>query len=334
MSKFYRFTKGVTDKGILIKPEDYKSHMKDPNQDYYLSTYFYNEKQLEEYKQKGNSVKGIHEVKTDSLWFDFDSKEDPELARKDALELSKRLIDANIKEDAIQVYFSGRKGYNVVLKLNREITPKQAENLALYKFGRGLQTLDPSLYDATQLLRIPLTKHQDSGLFKVPLTLEELESNDTNSIKEAAKVLANFQLTKTQPIEVADEFYDLVQTEIKEVIKKVEIDTKFDIRTKPKGWKLSKWAIAQGYFEPGERNEAMTILAATCRGIGYDQLGAYYMAKGSLEKHIIRTGRKDKFEKKELWDIVERVFSDNWQGGQYSEDHPLIKKICERLFNS
>lgn len=332
MSKFFRVTKGVKDRGILVKEEDIKSHIKDPNQDYYVSTYYYNDKQLQEFKQKGNSVTGIKDVKTKQLWFDFDSKDNPELARKDSLELVKRLKNHGIKEEAIQVYFSGNKGYNVVLKLNREITPKQAENLALYKFGKGLNTLDTSLYDSSQILRVPFTKHQVSGLFKIPLTIDDLNSFDTEEIKIGAKTIEGIDQLEYTIADAGDDFYAFEEIPDK-VLTTPNIDQEFpyDIKTKPRGWKLSKWAIAQGYFEAGERNEAMMILAATCRAMGYDQLGAYYMGKCSIEKNVIRTKREDKFNKEELWNIVERVFSDEWEGGQYSDDHPLIKKICERL---
>lgn len=331
MSKFVRITKGLEESGTLIKPEEVNSYIKDPNHDYYVSTYFYNDKQLEEFKQRGNSVAGIKDVKTDQLWFDFDSKDNPELARKDALELVKRLKSHGIREEAIQVYFSGNKGYNVILKLNREITPKQVENLAIYKFGKDLKTLDVQIYNASRILRVPFTKHQVSGLFKVPLQIQELEDNDSDAIKEYAKSIDNVARLEYKVVEADDNFYAFEEMPQKVVTISGTEEQPFNIKTKPRGWKLSKWAIAQGYFEPGERNEAMMILAATSRAMGYDKLGAYYMGKGSLEKHIIRTKRKDKFDKEELWNIVERVYSDEWEGGQYSEDHPLIKKICERL---
>lgn len=331
MSRFIRLTKGLSDRGILIKPEEVQSHIKDINTDYYTSTFFYDEKQLEQFKQKGGSVKGIREVKTNFIWWDFDHETNPELARKDALELVKRLKVVNIKDEAIQVYFSGNKGYNVVLTLNREITPKQVANLALYKFGKDLKTLDHSMYDPVQILRVPFTKHPKTGLFKVPLKIEELEDNDTTAIKEYASNIDHIAKIEYETVQADDDFY--ITEEIPQVeIKKEEIgEYIFDIKNKPRGWKMSKWAIAQGYFEPGERNEAMMILASTCRALGYDKLAAYYTGKGSLEKHMIRTGRKDKFNKEELWGIVDRVFSDGWEGGQYSDDHPVLKKIIERL---
>jgi len=332
MSKFVRLTKGIYDKGVLIKPEEVDSLIKDPNQDYYVSTYFYNEKQLEEFKQKGGSIKGITEVKTNQLWWDFDSKDNPDLAKKDAITLVNRLKSHGITEEAIQVYFSGNKGYNVVLKLNREITPQQAENLALYKFGKDLPTLDPSLYDSSQILRVPFTKHQVSGLYKIPLEIDDLVHENTTTIKEFATNASMIERKTYEAIKADDDFYAMEEMAPKKELKKLELkEFPFDVNTKPKGWKLSKWAIAQGYFDPGERNEAMMVLLATCRAMGYDLLGAYYMGKGALEKHKIRTGREDKFDKDELYKMTERVFSDDWEGGQYSEDHPLIVKICQRL---
>lgn len=334
MSKFVRLTKGVNDRGILVKPEEVNKLIKDPSNDYYLSTYYYNDQQFEEFRQKGGSVKGIKNVKTDTLWFDFDSENDPELARKDAITLVNRLQSHGISEDAIQIYFSGNKGYNVVLKLNRDITPQQAENLALYKYGRDLTTLDTTLYDSSQLLRIPFTKHQVSGLYKIPLTVYDLTDFTTDEIKEAAKNVENIARVEYETIKADDDFYITVEIpEKKETKKPVNQEYPFDIKNKPRGWKVSKWAIAQGYFEPGERHEAMMILAATYKAMGYDKTATYYLCKSALDKHIQRTGRDDKFPKEELWNnvLTDSVFSDTWEGGQYSDDHPLIKKICERL---
>lgn len=332
MSKYVRLTKGFYDKGTLVKPEEVEALIEDPSYDYYVSTYFYNDKQLEEFKQKGGSVKGIKEVKTNQLWWDFDSKDNIELARKDAVTLVNRLKSHSIDEDAIQVYFSGNKGYNVVLKLNKDITPEQAQNLALYKFGKDLKTLDPSLYDAVQVLRVPFTKHQVSGLYKIPLTTYDLENETSDTIREAAANASMIERKTYEAIKADDDFYVMEEIAPKKELKRLERkEFPFDVNTKPKGWKLSKWAIAQGYFEPGERNEAMMVLLATCRAMGNDLLGSYYIAKGALEKHKIRTGREDKFDKDELYNMTERVFSDEWEGGQYSEDHPLIVKICQRL---
>jgi replicative DNA helicase len=75
------------------------------------------------------------------------------------------------------------------------------------------------------------------------------------------------------------------------------------------------------------------VLAATCRALGYDKEQTYYMCKSALKKQARRTGQ-DEFPKEELWEniIEESVFSDRWEGGQYSpKTNPWLKKYCEKM---
>lgn len=329
MSKYVRLTKGLNDKGILIKPEEVQSYLKE-DRDYYTSVYYYNEEQLKKFKETG-SVKGIKDVTTDKIWFDFDSKDNPEKARLDTIEVVKRLKKHGIKENGIEVYFSGNKGYNVVVSLNRNLTPGLVQSLAINKFGKGLETLDVSLYDSSQILRVPGTKHHVSGLYKIPLTVEQLNKLDTDKVKVIAKDLANlegdFEWSTATP---SDEFYNVPLEEKK---KEVSISETVDFSKAPKGWKPYKYALLQGIFEPGERHHALMIIASTCRALGYDKETAYYLCKSALKKQASRTGQTE-FDKTELWNniIEESVYSEGWEGGQYSpKTDPWLKKYCERM---
>lgn len=326
--KYVRLTKTVYDKGVLIPQEDIQNHIKE-DKDYYISTYYYNENHFQKFPET-ESIKGIKDVKTDKIWFDFDSKEDIELARKDTLELLSRFQQNNIDPNKVEIYFSGNKGFNVILKLDREVTRKQVENIALRKFGNNLDTLDHSLYDESQILRVPKTRHQKSGLFKIPLTFNQIKKFTSDQIKALAKEAKNPYVneSKWSNITLNEDFFEI--EDVKKELKTTATE-EFDVSKRPKGWKASKWALVQGYFKSGERNISCLILAATCKGMGYDKLSAYYLCKGALKRSHERFGEGD-FTKEELWQIVERVFGDEWQGGQFTVDsEPVLKKICDRL---
>lgn len=331
--KYVRLTKGLADKGILIKPEEISDHLNESEKDYYVSTYYYNDEQLKKFKETG-SVKGIKDVTTDKLWFDFDSKESPEKAQRDTIEVIKRLKDYGIKEKNIEIYFSGSKGNNVVVTLNRQLTPQQVQSLAINKFGKGLETLDVSLYDATQILRVPGTKHNKSGLYKIPLTESQLKNLNIAEIKSMAKSLDN--ITESFEWETAspnEEFFNLPKEEPKVVKSETTSFKDIDFSKAPKGWKPYKWALLQGYFDGGERHHALMIIAATCRGLGYDKETAYYLCKSALKKQAAITGKLE-FDKTELWTniIEESVYSDGWEGGQYSpKTDPWLQKYCEKM---
>jgi KaiC/GvpD/RAD55 family RecA-like ATPase len=330
MSKFVRITEGVADKGKLFPISKLNEYIGRTDRDYYHSVFYYDDKQLEEFKAKG-SIKGIKDVKTDKLVFDFDSKDNPDIARQEALETITRLRSYGIKDKDIEIYFSGNKGFNLTITLPKEITPEQAASIALKKIGKGLKTLDPTMYDAPQLIRIPGTRHQKSGLFKIPLKVSELESSTLDEIKSKAKSLDNIKEDfEWETVTPNNSFYDIPK---EEPTVKAEPPKDLDFTKMPSGWKSYKWAILQGHFESGERHHALMVLAATCRGLGYDKETAYYLCKSALKKQAERTGSSE-FPKEELWDniIEQSVYSPTWEGGQYSpENDPWLASYCKRL---
>lgn len=327
MTKFIRLTKTLNHKGKLIKPEQIKDLIKD-DADYYFSPYYYDEDHYNTFQETG-SVKGFKDVKTDRIWFDFDSKDKTLLdAKKDAVELLERLKQHKINPDNIEIYYSGNKGFNILFNLNKEITEQQVQHIACRIFGKDLPTFDTSIYNSNRLIRVPGTKHQISGLYKIPLTVNQLQNWSIDQIKEAAKnnkPLGRFEYKK---FDLDDSLF-----EVEEVKKEVVNNpiNEFDVNHKPRGWKASKWALMQGFFGPGERNQAMMILSATCKAMGYDKITSYYMCKSALQKSWERHG-KGSFTKEELWSQIERIYSAEWKGGQYSEkDDAYLQGKAEEL---
>src|ERR1044072_2824473 len=135
--KYIRITEGLNDKGELI-PADELDLTKTSEMDLYASHYYYNEQQYEQFLKNG-TVSGIKDVVTDKVIFDFDDKNDLEKARKDAVELVSRLQEIKIDErNDIQISFSGYKGFTVVFKLDRMITPEEHTHFAVNVIGQDL----------------------------------------------------------------------------------------------------------------------------------------------------------------------------------------------------
>lgn len=329
MNEYIRVTKGLVDKGTLIKAEELPNLPIDTERDYYTSVYYYNEKHYEQFRKTG-SIRGITDVYTDTIVFDFDSKSNLEQTRKDSLTAIERLKKFGVKESDVEVYFSGNKGFTLNIKLDRKITPEQARQIALEKIAGDLQTTDSSVYDASQILRIPGTKHPKSGLYKVPLTVKQLRTLSIDQIKDRATSLDN--ITEEFDWTVAEPSFDFYATQPKK-LEKQKSNYEIDLTKKPSQWKTCKWSLLQGNFSEGERHNALMVIAATCRGLGYDKQTTYYMCKSSLKKQAERTGQ-DEFPKEELWaNIIEQsVFTDNWEGGQYTCSKPgWLKDYCDTL---
>lgn len=326
MSKFVRLTKTLNNKGILVKPEDIHKYIDNPEIDHYVSTYYYNQDHYNTFQTVG-SIKGIKDVFTDKIWWDFDSKDNLKFARKDAITLVERLTAKNIDSDSLEIFFSGNKGFNVILNISKEINRKQVETIAL-KFAKDLQTFDTTLYDESQLLRVPKTKHQSSEYYKTQISFDELKTIKFDNLFEIAKQKTDNVLRKFTKVDLSDDLF-----EVEEVKKefKTNAEPEFDLNNKPRGWKASKWALMQGFFKGGERDNSMMILAATCKAAGYDNITTYYMCKSALKKSWERYGEGD-FTKEDLWAKIEQVYSDGWKGGQYSEkEDAFLQKKADEL---
>ena len=143
---------------------------KKPDLDYCESIYIYDSKAAEQLKNT-KSLAGIRDIKIDRLVWDFDSKN-----LEEALEDTKNLVDhllTNFKEQNIRVSFSGNKGFHVEIHLDRTLTRKEFEAI-VFDAGQELPTFDQRIKDEQRLFRFPLTKNTKTGLYKIPLSLDEL----------------------------------------------------------------------------------------------------------------------------------------------------------------
>ncbi len=325
MSKYVRISKGLYDKGQLVL-SDQVSDLIDDKHDWYVSTYNYNEQHLAYFKQYG-TIKGIRDVTSNSIWLDFDDKVNPSNAQVDALESVNRLLKLPLVTDSnIEIYYSGGKGFHVILNTNKELTPTQIKSIAINNLGKGLKTFDTSLYDSSQLLRVPGTKHKDTKLFKIPLTLQQLKTLNIDQIKELATSLDNIQGDFTK-------FASNVELDIpKEQTEKKEVSiSEIDWSSKPKNWKNCKWSLLQGDIPLGKRHESLLILASTCKALGNSKDMAYDLVKGALRRSIEKHGQGSS-TKEEAFNIVESVYDDFWQGGTYTCRTPgFLQTYCDTL---
>ena len=312
VSNYVRVTRGLSDPGILIKPEDVSKHISQDH-DYYSSLYYYDLEQFNTF-QKTKSVKGVNDVLTDRLVFDLDCASDLEQARQDAILVINRLQKYGVQPENLEIYFSGKKGFTIETVLDSMLNPEKLANLAINIIGKDIKTLDKTIYNASRIIRVPNTKHQDTGLFKVQLQFNQLSAFSLDSIKDIA--------TKPGPIKPAFQVLqvpDEAMEETKPKKTKKVVEEEIDWASKPKQWKNCKWSLAQGNFKSGERHQALMILASTCRGLGFTKDMTYDICKGALRRSIDKYGQGTT-NKDELYKniIEDSVFTDSWEGGQYT----------------
>lgn len=317
-------------KRVLLPEDEIYNHIKDKNKPSFISAFKYNESQYKNFTKVG-SISGINDVIGNTLYFDFDSATNLELAKTDTLALIERLQKEGITKDAIQLYFSGNKGFMVQVEIDKDLTPEQIKHICIDYFGKDLSTLDVKIYDAARIIRVPYTKHEQ-GLYKIPLAISTFKYASVESIKLQAKNTKNAYYQD----------YNVTTFDKKwlSALKKVEPAKQMTksltaIPQKPLNWKACKWNLFQGNFgyEEGERHHAFMILAATLRGMGNDEISTYHMCKSAAEKQATRTGR-DKYDKDEIWNniIKKSTFGPNWDGGTYScKTDPWLQSYCKGL---
>jgi hypothetical protein len=334
---YRRLCSGLADKGKLIPVEDNVfNYINNLDRDYYLSLYMYNEEQKKRFYEKKddstiNGAARILDVVTDKLVFDFDDKENLEHARQDTLELCDRLKKQGIETDSITITFSGNKGFGVEAITDQEFTPEELKQLAKNLAG-DLKTFDPVIFNASRIIRVPFTKHQESSLYKTVLEYRELETLSIKDIQGIAKIQYEEPFINDTIVKLPKTLLQLKEKKKKKTNTNLQLSN-IDLSKKPKWLSNWKFALTEGYFPPGMRNSALMIIAATYRGNGQSKLHAYHACKAACEYQSQRFDQ-DKYDKEELWKtVIEVVYGDTWEGGTYAEENfpDNLKEYLEEL---
>ena len=329
MSKYIAFADGVASRKLYPQDVVISNLTTNPNHDYYRSIFYYNDEHKKRFNETG-TLAGINDVVTNRLVWDFDDKDDLEQAKEDTLELVCKLEMLGLTGDQIQVSFSGMKGFGVEILTNKWLTPDEAKNITL-NLAQGLKTNDSKIAgDPQRIIRIPLTRHLGSGLYKIPLTPNQLEL----PVEEIKKLAADPNNADDSPLIEAilpDSIYSL-RIGVKKEIKPLTAPLELDFKSKPRGFTNCKYAIMNGFFSSGERNNCLTALAATCRSAGYPKEITYGICKTAVRLQSERTGQEP-FSKAELYNgIIKQTYGDNWNGGTYScKKEGWLKDYCEKL---
>lgn len=329
---YQNLRKGLNSKALLIPVGDVPKELIKEDVDYYTSLFQYTNEHKKYLEDKG-SLAGIRDTVTNRVYFDFDCRLDLDLARIHAVELAKQLIDRGVPMDNIQATFSGKKGYSIEFFITDKINVDQYKAI-LNSFVYS--TLDKGIADNNRIIRLVNTKHIDTGLYKIPLYLYELEELTSEEIKIMAKSprydfvsnCQNTDLSKTALVKTLE-----VKKEFPKIIVKLD-DGDLDYSKKPSFLSNCRWALQNGFFKEGIRNQAFISLASTYKNLGFDIEHVYRLLKGVAEIQSRRNG-EDRYADKELYNnVVKSVFSDTWQGGQYTCKKPgWLQDYCVSLGN-
>jgi hypothetical protein len=112
----------------------------------------------------------------------------------EALADARRLVAA-IRDrygiDNVPVWFSGSKGFHVLIELAHSPPPsltfhRTARTFAESLAGRAGVRIDPAIYDIAHIIRLPNTRHPKTGLVKRRIDADALFVLDLNGIRQHA----------------------------------------------------------------------------------------------------------------------------------------------------
>lgn len=234
------------------------------NTDIYYCVYNYENEDIDHCRMLG------------SPYFDFDI----DLESEDALEeLRKEVRMAvnyfatywSIPVDMIEIYFSGSKGFHVVIPW--QILGLQPDANLNQKFRRIAQLvvkqckaehLDMSIYDRKRLFRIPCSINSKSGLYKVPLTYEQLTNFTLQEIRDWAKEPRDYAFREPVYIKKSAEHYQEIfrKERLRGKLKKKRPKT-YQIPEKRKPLLPCVVEILKTGAEKGRRNNTTVALASS-----------------------------------------------------------------------
>lgn len=158
------------------------------------------------------------------FYLDFDDENDFEQVRKnvkDAIFYFKLSFLYNIPEKLMRFYFSGKKGIHIIIPatvlgvepdkyLNHYYKQMALEATKMVMDGKQtgeISSIDPKIYDNRRLFRLPNSKHQSTGLYKIPLTADEVKNMPYAEILELAKSPRVIQWEKPFMVQQANKEY-------------------------------------------------------------------------------------------------------------------------------
>lgn len=325
---YVRLTKTVADQGKLVPESSVEDHVDNLDIDWYVSAYSYGEDALE-YFNENKSIKGFNgDAYTKTLHWDLDAENNFNLVKDSTIKLYEKLVSLGLGE-GVQIYFSGNKGFHLLLHTENKFTPTQTKivchNLAV-EAGVDLKVFDSTVYNITRIFRLEFTKHPKSGLYKIPITIEELRESTKEDIQELAKTNTHWENTlEAHPVQA--DFLKELYPEPPKIERSADVlelpglenaPEDFNIMDCPPDKRRCIYALENGFFGPGERENATIRLAAYYKGKGWDPDRIFTKITNALQLRANLFPEANIYKDADTWRNIDQVFSDGWQGGTYS----------------
>lgn len=183
---------GLNNRNKIYKISDFK--LNGESRDCFRSIFLFDEN-LKYFVDKTSSVSGyLGKHIADAFCFDFDS-ENSIAVKNEVIKFCLYLESQfELPMDNIHISFSGNKGYHVTIPIEA-FTDKPEPKEHFYKIYKsiaielteGFQFVDTKIYEMRRIFRLINTINSKSGLYKIPLSFDELDNCSIQEIRDLAK---------------------------------------------------------------------------------------------------------------------------------------------------
>ncbi|NIK67906.1 DNA primase small subunit domain-containing protein [Paenibacillus sp. BK720] len=263
---------------------------------------------VQRFASKTKGAKG--EVFIAPLYFDLDYKTDPAVSQADAVKLIDFFMDdLKVAETDISLYFSGSKGFHILIDYHALGIKPGADLHKIYKHIAGylihrleLRALDLAVYTHHRMLRLPNSQHSGTKKFKIELTLEELRTLTLEEIKNKASmprlqpVIAPEDRVRARGLRTeAGDFYQSKADEWREAQATSSAryeKEEFNFR-KDRPPVCVQDILDGGWKKEGDRNQATVQLAAYYKEAGHPKEEAVRSLVDWVTRHTSADSRYD-----------------------------------------
>ncbi|TYS60511.1 DNA primase [Sutcliffiella horikoshii] len=269
-------------------------------------------------------VKG--EAYTAPLYFDLDHAENPAVSQADAVKLIKFFTeDLDIREKDIWVYFSGSKGFHILINSQALGIHPRADLHKIFKHIAGylihrleLTSMDLVVYSDRRLLRLPNSVHQKTKLYKIELSLDEVRTLSLEEIKEKASTPRREPVftkdSRLEGLKLRGKSGHFYHDKMQEYLQAAATNRKYDneeFNFKKGSPPVCVQDILEGgWKKDGDRNQATVQLACYYKDAGHNREDTLKQLEEWVLKH---TSAGSDYQKKQRLantrSVVDAVFS-------------------------
>lgn len=216
-SKFYCETAigGLSNRNVVLPVREF--HLNGVRNECYRSVFLF-DSSIKTWVGRTHTITGFQGPHiADAIPFDFDGEDLPAV-KGEVENFTAYLIEVyEVPLSYFRLSFSGNKGFHVVIPIEAFVPePKpsahfwQIVKAVAGEISQGFKFVDPSIYESKRLFRVLNSINEKSGLYKIPLALQELQSLGIDEIRELAKQpreIESLPVSEVSPVELLSELW-------------------------------------------------------------------------------------------------------------------------------